>query len=103
MPGLDSRSPSRRAGRKSARAMFAGSLHGDLGAIAMKLHEALHRADITVWTNANSEVLFDTPESCPEIGSQWLAGTYGVGANLSDIEADLRALRCECTPADILE
>lgn len=95
--------PRRNGGRKPTRATSAGSLRGDLAAVAIKLHEALHRSDITVWTNANSEVLFDVPESSPNISSEWLAGTYGVGASASDIEADLMELRGECIPAAILE
>ena len=54
------------------------------------------------WTNADSEVLFSRPEKTPEISSEWLAGTYGIGASVSDIAADLDALRCECIPAAIL-
>jgi hypothetical protein len=100
---LESQSPARRTRRKALRATMAGSLRDDLAAVAMKLHEALHRSDITVWTNASSEILFDAPESCPNVGSEWLAGTYGVGATASDIEADLRALRRECIPAAILD
>ncbi|MEO7324506.1 MAG: hypothetical protein ABIW82_06730 [Dokdonella sp.] len=69
----------------------------------MKLHEALHRSDITVWANASSDVLFDAPESSPDIGPEWLAGTYGVGASPGDIEADLMALRHECIPIAILD
>lgn len=103
MQGLEPQPQFRRKGRKPARATRVGSLRGDLATIAMKLHEALHRSDITVWTDATSEVLFDAPESSPNVGSEWLAGTYGVGASVSDIEADLMALRCECISAAILE
>ena len=106
MQALDHASPIRRSRHKSpksTRAACAGSLRGDLASVAMKLHEALHRSDITVWTNADSEVLFSQPERTPEIGSEWLAGTYGIGASVSDIAADLDALRCECIPTAILD
>lgn len=94
---------STRAPRRAVRATRAGSLRGDLSAIATTLQEALHRFDITVWTNADSEILFDRAEASPQIAAEWLAGTYGVGASASDIEADLLALRQECIPAAILE
>jgi hypothetical protein len=106
MQALDHGSATRRSGHKtlkSTRAACAGSLRGDLATVAMKLHEALHRSDITVWTNADSEVLFCQSESTPEIGSEWLAGTYGIGASVNDIAADLDVLRCECIPAAILD
>lgn len=103
MPHLDSQSLTRRIGRKPMRVTMAGSLRGDLATVAMRLVDALHQSDITVWTNASSDVFFDSPENSPNVASEWLAGTYGVGASSSDIEADLMALRHECVPAAILD
>lgn len=103
MQGPEQRSTARRAVRKSAQTTYAGSLRGDLSAIATKLHQALHRSDITVWANADSEVHFDAPEKSPLISAEWLAGTYGVGASASDIEADLLLLQRECIPAAIMD
>jgi hypothetical protein len=103
MQVIESRIRTSRLSRRAARAKLAGSLRGDLSAVAMKLHQALERSDITVWANADSEIFFDAPEACPEIACNWLVGTYGVGASASDIEADLGVLRRECVPAAILD
>jgi hypothetical protein len=103
MQVLERPSTTRRAGRRAIKATLAGSLRGDLSAVATRLQEALHRSDITVWTNANSDIFFDRVEASPHVGPEWLAGTYGVGASASDIEADLVALRHECIPAAILD
>lgn len=103
MPLRALQSSSRRTPRRTIKATLAGSLRGDLSAVAIKLQEALHRSDITVWTNADSEILFDRAEASPQVAAEWLAGTYGVGASAGDIEADLLALRHECTPAAILD
>jgi hypothetical protein len=103
MPLLERQTTRPRAVRRGIKATLVGSLRGDLSAVADKLQEALHRSDITVWTNANSEVLFDRADTSPQVGAEWLAGTYGVGASASDIEADLVALRRECIPSAILD
>jgi len=103
MPALELNSSHRRARSGAIKATVAGSLRGDLSAVATKLQEALHRSDITVWTNAYSDILFDRAEASPTVSAEWLAGTYGVGASASDIEADLLALRHECIPAAILD
>ncbi|MEO5561044.1 MAG: hypothetical protein ABIO49_14000 [Dokdonella sp.] len=103
MPNFKSQSLTQLNGRKASRATMAGALRGDLATVAMRLHDALHQSDITVWTNARSDVFFDAPESSPNVASEWLAGTYGVGASASDIEADLMALRHECVSAAILD
>jgi len=103
MPVLEQKSSNRRARSSALKATVAGSLKGDLSAVATRLQEALHRSDITVWTNADSDILFDRAEASPQVGAEWLAGTYGVGASASDIEADLLALRHECIPAAILD
>lgn len=88
--------------RRPGKAMFAGSLRGDLSEIAKTVHLASLHFDITVWANANAEVLFDKAEQSPEISPEYVAGTYGVGASPSDIESDLQALRRERVSASIL-
>ncbi len=103
MPILAAPPNGRRAARRTLKATRAGSLRDDLSAVATRLQEALHRFDITVWTNADSDIFFDRAEASPQVGAEWLAGTYGVGASASDIEADLLALRHECIPAAILD
>lgn len=84
MPNLDSQSLPRRSVRKSASANVAGSLRGDLATVAMRVVEVLHQSDITVWTNVSSDRFFDAPERSPNVASEWLAGTYGVGASAID-------------------
>jgi hypothetical protein len=88
--------PSRR------KAMTAGSLRGDLSAIAKTVHLASLHFDIVVWANANADILFDKAERSPEVAPEYLAGTYGIGASPSDIESDLRILRSERVSTAIL-
>lgn len=81
--------------RRTQRAKLAGSLTGDLGIIALNLHQALKRTDIVVWTDAAAEVYFDAADRCPNVEVERLVGTYGLGANIADIEADLGMMRSE--------
>jgi hypothetical protein len=91
-------SPAQRRGK----AMFAGSLRGDLAEVARTVHLASLHFDITVWANANAEILFDKAERSPDVAAEYLAGTYGIGALPSDIESDLRVLRSERVSSAIL-
>ncbi len=86
---------SRRAIPRRPHARIAGSLRDDLAELASRLHDAVHRSDITVWTDDQAQVYFDNVGAAPELAPQWLAGTYGVGARANDIEADLLVLRRE--------
>jgi hypothetical protein len=72
-----------------------GSLRGDLAEIARKVHDATAHFDITVWTTADADVLFERADRTPDIGAPYVAGTYGVGSMPSDIESDLLALKME--------
>ncbi len=83
--------------RKSTRAgaTCAGSLCGDLSEIAGTIYRASLHFDITAWSNADADVLLDRAERSPEIEPEYLAGTYGIGARLSDIESDLQTLQRE--------
>jgi hypothetical protein len=92
-----SSAPSRRS-----KAVFAGSLRGDLSEVARTVHLASLHFDVTVWANANAEVLFDRSERSPDVAPEYLAGTYGIGALPSDIESDLRVLRSERVSTAIL-
>lgn len=89
--------------RAAHSAKLAGSLRGDLAEIALKLHDALHRSDIKVWTNAHADIYFEAVDRSPDVGAEWLAGIYGVGAAADDIEADLLVLRRERVPAAMLD
>jgi hypothetical protein len=88
--------------QRRGKAMFAGSLRGDLAEVARTVHLASLHFDITVWANANAEILFDRTERSPDVAPEYLAGTYGIGALPSDIESDLRVLRSERVSSAIL-
>jgi hypothetical protein len=87
---------------RRSKAMFAGSLRGDLAEVARTVHLASLHGDITVWANANAEVLYDRCERSPDVSPEYLAGTYGIGASPSDIESDLLVLRGERVSSAIL-
>ena len=84
------------------KAMFVGSLRGDLSEIAKIVHLASLHFDITVWANANVEVLFDCADRSLDLAAEYVAGTYGIGAQPSDIESDLCALKRECVSSAML-
>lgn len=84
-------------------AKCAGSLcGGDISQIAYAIYKASLHGEITVWSDANVNVQFDRVDCSPVIDPQYLAGTYGMGAQLSDIESDLKLLQRERVPAAIL-
>ncbi len=84
-------------------ATCAGSLcGGDISQIAHVVHQAAQHADITVWSDANADVLVDRADRSPDVEPQYLAGTYGIGAQLSDIESDLQVLQNERVSAAIV-
>jgi hypothetical protein len=85
------------------RARSAGSLRGDLHQIAASLHRQLGNSDITVWTASDADIYFEAPDSCPEIAPEKMVGTYGVGASVDDIVADLGAMRHECISNAMIE
>lgn len=85
-----------------AGAKCAGSLCGDLSQIARAVYHASLHSDITVWSDANADVLLDRAERSPAVEPQYLAGTYGVGARLDDIEGDLQMLQRERLPSAML-
>lgn len=90
--------------RKSTRggAVRAGSLYGDVAEIAATIYRALVHFDVTVWSNADADILLARADRSPEIEPQYLAGTYSIGARLSDIESDLRSLQRERVSSAIL-
>ncbi len=90
------------ATHRRGKAMSAGSLRGDLAGVAKTVHLASLHFDITVWANANAEILFDKADRSPEVAPEYVAGTYGIGASPSDIESDLRVLRSERVSSAIL-
>ncbi len=91
--------------KKSARSAVTrvGSLcDGDLSQIAQVIYRASLHAHVTVWSDVNSDVLFDRADRSPDVEPEYLAGTYGIGSGLSDIQNDLELLQRERVPAAIL-
>lgn len=81
----------------------AGSLlDDDLADIAKTVHAASMLFEITVWADANAQVLLDRAWCCPPVDPEYLAGTYSMGACLDDIHSDLQVLQRERTSSAIL-
>jgi hypothetical protein len=76
-------------------AIIAGSLLGDLNRMARDLWRVLHVHPITVWMNADAEILYQFAGRAPEIIPAWIAGTYDINATPTDIESDLYSLKAE--------
>ncbi len=90
-----------RSGRAGAKC--AGSLcGGDMASIAHVVYQAALHGYVTVWSDANADVLFERADRSPPIELECVAGTYGMGSQLSDIESDLKLLQRERMPAAIL-
>ncbi|MEO7062314.1 MAG: hypothetical protein ABI082_00885 [Dokdonella sp.] len=84
-------------------AKCAGSLcGGNISEIAQIVYQAALHEHVTVWSDANADVLFEHVDRSPVIEPQYVAGTYGMGSQLSDIESDLRVLQRERVPAAIM-
>lgn len=89
--------------KPSGRPTRAGSLHGDLGSVAMRLQDALQYSDIAVWADASGDILYAVKEGCPDdLPAPWLAGVYGVGASAGEIAEDLAVLRRQQVPVDMI-
>lgn len=89
--------------RVRASARRAGSLFDrDLSEIAKTVYSAALHFNVTVWTDADAEVLLDRAGRCPSVDPEYLAGTYGIGARLDDIHNDLQALQRERTSSAML-
>jgi hypothetical protein len=84
-------------------AIIAGSLLGDLSLVARELCRALQYNPITVWMNADAEVLYQPAGTAPEVTPGWIAGTYGFGVSTADIEDDLVLLKAERRATGMLD
>jgi len=71
----------------------AGSLLGDLRAIAQRIHSTLVDDDVIVWSGAGHEVYFTHQRTAPELRADCVLGTYRMGASAADIEEDLIEVR----------
>jgi len=83
-------------------AMCAGSLLGDLKAVATTLSRVLPYHSITVWMNADAEILYSS-NAVPDVFTSWIAGTYDLNATPQDIESDLLSLKRERLAVGILD
>ena len=91
----------KRGARTSAKC--AGSLcGGDIAEMAYAVYRAALNGYVTVWSDANADVLFECADRSPPIEPQYVAGTYGMGSQLSDIESDLKLLQRERVPTAIM-
>lgn len=84
-------------------AIIAGSILGDLRQMARDLYRVLHSHPITVWMNADAEILYQTAGTAPDTITAWIAGTYDLNAAPIDIESDLRSLKAERRATGILD
>jgi len=73
-------------------AIIAGSLFGDLSAVAKELYRAVQHYPVTAWMNADADVLYQPADGEVPAIIEWIAGTYASGASAADIEDDLNQL-----------
>ncbi len=74
-----------------------GSLFGDVSQIADYIAAARVACNVTVWLNAKTEIVCSGAGIAPELAPEYVLGTYGIGANRADIQADLIAFQNERT------
>lgn len=58
-----------------ANAIIAGSLFGDLHAVARELCRAVQRCPVTAWMNADADVLYQPAHGDVPAIADWIAGT----------------------------
>lgn len=88
-----------RAGRRER----IGTLREDFQSVAARIVSAAQGSFITVWVDDECHIYGARPESVPEVPAHWIVGTYGCGAPLGDIAADLDAERSERSRAFCLD
>ncbi|HEY0231326.1 MAG TPA: hypothetical protein VGC55_08745 [Dokdonella sp.] len=86
-----------------ANAIIAGSLFGDLHAVARELCRAVQRCPVTAWMNADADVLYQPAHGDVPAIADWIAGTYAAGASAIDIEEDLHQLRAQRRTMGMIE
>jgi len=93
--------PAENAGH--ANAIIAGSLFGDLGAVARELCRVVQHYPVTAWMNADADVLYQPARGDVPAIHDWIAGTYAFGATVADIEDDLQQLRAQRRTMGMIE
>ncbi|MFC5491164.1 hypothetical protein [Dokdonella soli] len=72
-----------------------GSLFSDIEYMAEYISIARASRNVTVWLNSKAEMVCSGADRAPELPSEYLLGTYGIGADVADIQQDLVAFRNE--------
>ena len=72
-----------------------GSLRDDSAIIAERVVRASRGSVITVWADDEARIYGTPPEALRGIPAHWIIGTYGCGALINDIAADVHAERSE--------
>jgi hypothetical protein len=101
-----SNAPSHRASRASQRtcdAIIAGTLFDDLDTVASELYRALQYNHITVWMNADAQILYQPAHIVPDVAAGWIAGTYSMGVGATEIAEDLLQLKAERRSTGMLD
>jgi hypothetical protein len=72
-----------------------GSLFGDIEQMSDGIKSALMACDVTVWLDSKAELICSGTGIAPALPPEYLLGTYGIGADRSDIREDLVEFRNE--------
>lgn len=83
--------------RHAIKEQCLGSLFGDIEYMAEYISVARTSRDVTVWLNAKTELVCSGATIAPELPPEYLLGTYGLEADIVDIQQDLMAFRNERT------
>lgn len=73
------------------RRELIGSLREDFTTLASRIVTVAKASMITVWVDDECRIYGTRPEALPQVPIHWIVGTYGCGAPISDIAADLDA------------
>jgi hypothetical protein len=72
-----------------------GSLFGDIEQMSDCIKSALTVRDVTVWLDSKAELICSAAGIAPVLPPEYLLGTYGIGADRTDIREDLLEFRNE--------
>jgi hypothetical protein len=92
-----------RAAQRTCDAIIAGTLFDDLDTVASELYRALQYNHITVWMNADAQILYQPAHLQPDVTAGWIAGTYTIGVGATEIAEDLLLLKAERRSTGMLD
>ena len=72
-----------------------GSLFCDIEYLAAYINVARTSRDVRVWLNTKTELICSAADTAPELGPEYLLGTYSLGSSAADIQQDLIVFRNE--------